>query len=361
MLGDMNKMYTVQFLNAMVGRLVTSRRTALKTITGSLLGAGTFSSVGSAASGRLDRVQVSYGSLTSPITASERATLTSQAKEAFKQDVGQYPEAAGSVADAPKPNCVGYAVGFDNRGTPTYMSVRAADQESVSDRHAELEGRVEHLRAGISSSTISQTYPSPQASQNWDPATTIYASAGAQNSAGTVDHEIEFFHLENDGVSDGETFATIQRITSSPETYKHSSVNLEQDYSPATNSVGVQSNALTDYATSSTVSGSGTKSAEISARGTPKSFSWTHNDSKTSTESRTDSEDSDNLFAEFVLLPGDGNTKENSAAASAVETDEPSEGVYDVVTASITGNFFFDISSETLTDSHTIDVDYGLL
>ncbi|WP_435365651.1 hypothetical protein [Haloarchaeobius sp. DYHT-AS-18] len=271
---------------------------------------------------------------------------------------------ARSSGDTP---VVGYAVGFDDGGVPHYYSVTTGDPARVDERHETLDHRVQLLREELAGSSVaSESFSVSPQSQSWEFEMAIYAGGGASSDAGSISHNVELKRLTNDGTSDGETFAAIQTMTAQPEAYSNLSGDTWHDWSPAENSPGTESQALIDYGPEASKSGDGTKSATLSARGTPLSWSWEH-DGDVTTESDTSANEADMMHGDFHQSygGGTGDLEEEMGCGTAIETNQPSSGYYDLATLSAEETFFYAngyvYDQRVISDEQTLSVDYEYL
>ncbi|WP_135826956.1 hypothetical protein [Halorussus ruber] len=314
------------------------------------------------------RVQTAFGSVASPVGEELQDRLWERAVEAYRRENGEYPKRAARFHSADDKPLVGFAVGFDDRGVPHYFSAKTPDPSKVDQRVADLKRRVEEFRTQIGSTGVfSETQSVTTQSKSWEFEVGFYGSAGTDTDAGTIHHDIEVHRLTNDGTSDGETFAPIQIMETVPDVYSNLSGDTFHDWSPAQSSPGVESSSLTDYAPVNPISGDGTKSARLSARDTPLSWSWTHNGDVT-TDSATDANDADQLHGDFKqdYGSGTGDNTEELGCGTAVETNQPSSGYYDIVELTAEETFFYTNGGSvydevTVTDKETMSIDYEYL
>ncbi|RYJ14574.1 hypothetical protein ELS19_11850 [Halogeometricum borinquense] len=310
-------------------------------------------------------MQVAKGSVDSPVSLSTQKTLRKRAIKAYRQDAREDPKKGVSSQQTSEASLVGFAVGFDNHGVPRYVTATTSDPNEVEAQQAQLQNRVSDLQQMIQNNpTVGTQEVTAADSPIWTLEFGICAGGGADSDAGSITHDVSVYHLDNDSVDNGEVFAAVQVLEMVPDVYDNLDGTCIQDWQPAINSPGTQSESLTNYAPQNPVSGDGSKSASFSARGVSKSFSWTHNGDVT-TEDKISSQDADELYAEFDQLfgGGTGDNTEELGCASLVETNQPSDGKYNIVTLDAKGLFFHStgqVYDETeITDQQTIEVDYN--
>ena len=314
----------------------------------------------------LSRVQVALGSVNSPVSQKTQEELRQKAIEAYRQDGGEEVKQAKAVQEADDAPLVGFAVGFDNQGVPRYLTAKTADPNVVEAQQEQLKERASSLRQEIQSASITQQVVTQDNDPYWDKYMSIFAGSGADNSAGTIDHDIDVFHLDNDGVNDGEHIAIVEVMTRKPGVYTNLNGTTTQDWTKATNSPGTEADALNDYAPQNDVTGDGTKTKEYSARGVENSFSWEQNGDVT-TENETDSQDADELLAEFYQTQaGDASsTNQELGCVSVVEVSQPDEGTLDIAKVTAEGAFYVSsggvYDDEVITDEQTINIPFSIL
>jgi len=350
-------------------RSVTSRRSFLSTTGGVLLAAGTVgaANVGAVSnSSGLKRVQTAFGSVSSPISQQTRESLRQKALEAYREDGGQNAKKARAVQASDDAPLVGFAIAYDNTGVPQYLTAKTADPEQVDAQQEQLEERANALSKEIQNTSITPAAVIQQDEPFWSQQMAILAGGGADNGAGSIDHDIEVYHLDNDGVSDGENIAIVQWMTRQPEAYTNLNGDTTHDWEKARNSPGTESNALIDYAPQNDVTGNGTKTKTYSARDVENSFSWEH-DGDVTAESNTDSQDADEHLAEFYQTQaGDASdTEQELGCVSVVEVSQPSDGFYDIAKVDAVGSFYVSggnvYDEEEITDSQTINLGFDYL
>lgn len=344
-----------------------TRRTVLRTAGATIAGIGGATAVAGASNEELSRVHMVLGTVNSPISRDVQERVRERAISAYRREKGEDPKRAGRVHNTDNNPVVGYAVGFDDNGTPHYMSVKTPDPADVGARHSELKQRVRNLKSRMNSpGTMSETQSVSTASSSWEYEMGIYAGGGTNNDAGSIDHEIDVYRLTEDGVSDGETFAAVQIMTTEPGVYSNLSGDTLHDWSPADNSPGTESNALVDYGPEQAFSGDGDQTAYLSARNTTLSWTWTHNGDVT-TDTDTSANEADQFLGDFTQSygGGTGDNEEQLGCGTAVETNQPSSGFYDIVTLTAEETFFYASGSvydeETVVDEQTVNMDYEYL
>jgi len=347
----------------------SSRRSFLSKAGAALVAAGTVgtANVGAVSDNGLDRVQIGLGTVDSPIGEETRESLRQKALQAYREDGGQNARAAAAAQTGDDAPLVGFAVAYDNVGVPQFLTAKTADPQQVEKQHQQLKERASSLHKQIQTTNITPQDVLPQDDDPfWSQQMAILAGGGANNGAGEIDHNIEVYHLDNDGVSGGENFAIVQWMTRTPEAYTNLSGTTTQDWQKAKNSPGVESNALIDYAPQNKVTGDGTKTKDYSARGVEKEFSWEH-DGDVTQENNTDSQDADEHLAEFYQTQA-GNASDTSqelGCVSVVEVSEPSDGFYDIAEVDASGLFYVSggtvYDEEEITDSQTINMGFEFL
>lgn len=365
--GRANNIFLTHSENAMSEEKYRTRRSVLKTTALATAGlAGT--TVTAAGSTGRSRVQVTLGSVNAPIKQNTQDRLWERAVEAYHQEHGEYPKRAARFRSADDNPLVAFAVGFDDNGVPHYFSAKTPDPEEVAERQSAFQKRVERFESAIQGPGVfSESQSVTTQSKTWEIEVGFFGSGGTDTDAGTIHHDIEVYRLTDDGTSDGETFAAIQIMDVEPDVYSNLSGDTFHDWSPAQNSPGVQSSSLTDYAPVNAISGDGTKTASLTARDTSLSWSWDHNGDVT-TDSNTDANKADQLHGDFTQSygGGTGDKEEEMGCGTAVETNQPSTGYYDIVTLTAKETFFYTNGSgvydeETVTDEETMSIDYEYL
>lgn len=300
-----------------------NRRQVLKTAGAALAGLAGTSGVAAATSPK--RVQMTFGTTKSPVTLREQRDLRQRAARAYRAERGGQPKLAARGRDVDDTPIVGYAVFFDAAGAPRQVSVETNDPAAVAEKHRELTDKVNTL----SSQTIGTTDVTTQSS-SWEFELGWYGYGEAGANAGEIDHDMELYHLTEDGDSTGENFAVRQIMTTTPLDYSNYIGKLTEDWGPAKTSPGVNSTAFVDVGPENDKSGGGTKTAEFSALNVAKSFSWTQDGSNVVTSNTTSSEDSQDLYATYDQDYGTtGNDLENEmGGASVVNTNQPSDDQY---------------------------------
>jgi hypothetical protein len=348
---------------------VTSRRSFLSKASATLVAAGTVgtANVGAVNNSGLDRVQIALGSVNSPVKQETCENLRQKALQAYREDGGQNASAGRAIQDGEDAPLVGFAVAYDNAGVPQYLTAKTADPARVEKQQQQLKERTRSIQKEIQATNIAPREVLQQDDNpTWKQELGITAGGGVNTDAGSIEHDIEVFHLNNDGVSDGENFAIVQTMTREPETYTNLNGRTTQDWQKAKNSPGVESNALIDYAPQNKVAGDGSKTKDYSARGVEKDFSWEH-DGDVTQENRTDAQDADQHIAEFYQTQaGAASDKDQEmGCASVVEVTEADDGFLDIAKVDAEGKFFLSAGqvydSVKVTDSQTINIAFSLL